>query len=151
MQTGSWNIVYTMQNAISVSAPLSYFLFQKNNSCLFLTGSHLYLQKCPSRGQLLKNFNFFPRCCTFKRSVSLFTPTCLEVLHNTSWWTTLGTSEEASVWEHGCWWGVTNVRLWGRWPRGAGHRRVSLSKRSLASLILAARYGEPPAHKGKTF
>lgn len=29
----------------------------------------------------------------------------------------------------------------------AGHRRVSLSKKSLASLILAARYGDPPAHK----
>lgn len=28
----------------------------------------------------------------------------------------------------------------------AGHRRISLSKMSLASLILAARYGEPPAH-----
>lgn len=33
----------------------------------------------------------------------------------------------------------------------ASHRRVSLSKRSLASLILAARYGDPPAHTNKFY
>lgn len=51
------------------------------------------------------------------------------------------------------WWSVTTEL----WPHkamevfkvsvnSAGHRRVSLSKRSLASLIFAARYGDPPVN-----